>query len=67
MTILKTILQQAKDTGKTQQNIRQSKTKPPVECPIYAMYNGEYIHIGYQKFIVIENNCIDNEQVTTNT
>jgi|GEM_PF-6596342 hypothetical protein len=60
--MIKTIQQYANEHRTSQQNVRQSKKIPMIDCPIYAMYGGEYIHIGYQKF-VIENKLSDNQQV----
>lgn len=54
-TMLKTIQKYANEIGTSQQNVRQSKKLHIVECPIYAMYGGEYIHVGSQKFIVTDN------------
>lgn len=65
--MIKTIQQYAADKGTSQQNIRQSKTLPIVKLPVFVLYKDKYIQIGEQKFIEIENNFIDNEQVTTNT
>lgn len=52
--MIKTIQQYAIEKGTSQQNVRQSKKLPIVELPIYALHKGEYIEVGTQKFIEVE-------------
>lgn len=61
--MLKTIQQYAAYKGTSQQNVRQSKTIPIVELPMFALYKGEYVLYGTQKFVECENNLTDNQQV----
>lgn len=61
--MIKTIQQYAIEKGTSQQNVRQSKKLPIVELPIFALHNGEYIEVGTQKFIEVENLVTDNQQV----
>lgn len=61
--MITTIQKYAISKGTSQQNIRNKKNLPLVECPIYALHKGEYIPIGKQLFIEIENNLSENQQV----
>lgn len=61
--MLKTIQQYAADKGTSQQNVRQSKTIPIVELRMFALYKGEYVPHGTQKFVECENLLPDNQQV----
>lgn len=62
--MIKTIQQYANEKSTSQQNVRQSKKLPLVELPMFALYKGEYIQFGTQKFVEIENNLPENQSVT---
>lgn len=49
--MIKTIQQYATEKGTSQQNVRNKKKLKIVDLPIYALYNGEYLHIGVKKFV----------------
>ena len=62
--MIKTIQQYAIENNTSQQNVRNKKRLPIVDLPIFALHKGEYIPVGKQKFIEIENNSIENQQLT---
>jgi hypothetical protein len=60
---IKTVQDYANMKGTSPQNIINKKSIPLVTCGIYALYKGEYIHLKDQKFVEVENNEAENQQV----
>lgn len=61
--MLKTIQEYANLKGTSQQNVRNKKSLPIVDLPVFALYKGEYLPIGTKKFVECENNSNENQQV----
>lgn len=61
--MLKTIQEYANEKGTSQQNVRNKKSLTIVNVPIFALYKGEYLSIGTKKFVDVENNCTENQQL----
>lgn len=62
--MIKTIQQYAIDKGTSQQNVRNKKQLSIVDLPIFALHKGVYVPVGSKKFVEIENNSTENQQLT---
>lgn len=61
--MIQTIQQYAISKGTSSQNVRNKKNLPLVECRIFALHKGEYIDIGKQLFVEVEDFVAENQQV----